>query len=383
MEVPPILLMILVNFSAALMVTTSLNVEVGLLGIPQFGRLLTVVTGAVVAAAVPGRILAALLGMPWGSNYAYHLYNYGVVTAINSWLAERPLASVATLLFTLVLSAVIGALVGYACSYPALRLREAYLGITLLAFGDLLVTVAKNYVPLAGGTMGVIVIDPFRFVGAGQSRFLFATSVFLLFAVATLIYAELLVRSPLGRTLKAARDSEVAASVFGKDVVKLRKQVLMIGGALAAMAGALWALYTGSFMADTYTRLTWTFWPWAFMMLGGTGNNIGILLGVVLYTLTRTAIFLYKGAIASIVGINPEWLEYIMIGAMILAVVLFRPQGLLPERPTLTLSREKIEELAGLIATRGDGGGRSMIRRLSSYLSRLARLERSPQKTDE
>jgi branched-chain amino acid transport system permease protein len=80
--------------------------------------------------------------------------------------------------------------------------------------------------------------------------------------------------------LKAIRDAVVATNVYGKDIIKAGAQTLIIGGAKAAVAGELWALYTGSMKATTYTRLTWTFWPWAFMMLGGTGNNLGVLNGV-------------------------------------------------------------------------------------------------------
>lgn len=342
-ELPPIFLQIILNFSIGLIVTVSLNIEVGFLNIPQFGRLLAVLAGALVAAAIPGRILAAYLGLPWGGEYSDHLHNFRIVAQVNECLARNPLLSVATLVGTLVLAALIGGFIGYICAYPALRLKEAYLGITLLAFGDLLMTISWNYDPLVGGTMGVWVPDPFRFVGAGGTRFTFAALFTLSIAILMYFYAELLARSPFGRVLKAVRDSEVAASVYGKDIVKLRTQTLIVGGAIAAIAGALWAFFTGSMKAATYTRLTWTFWPWAFMMLGGTGNNLGILIGVLLYTIARTIIIVYKGVLTTVIPIEPEWLEYIMIGLILIAVVLYRPQGILPERPTLALPRSKLK----------------------------------------
>ncbi len=358
-ELPPVVLQVILNFSIGLIVTVSLNIEVGFLGLPQFGRLLAVLTGALVAAAVPGRILAAYLGLPWGAEYAYHLYNFGIVAKINEVLLQAPALSLGVLLFTLVLAALVGGLVGYLCAYPALRLREAYLGITLLAFGDLLMTIAWNYDPLVGGTTGIWVVDPFRFVGAGGARFTFATLFMLLVAATVYAYAELLARSPFGRTLKAVRDAEVAASVYGKDVVRVRTQTLMVGGAMAAVAGALWAFFTGSMKAATYTRLTWTFWPWAFMMLGGIGSNLGVLLGVFLYTVTRTAIIIYKGALSAVIPIDPEWLEYIMIGLIIVAVVLFRPQGIIPERPVLALPRSRIEAVREKLGEEGERGAGS------------------------
>jgi branched-chain amino acid transport system permease protein len=344
-ELPPVFLQIITNFAIGLIVTISLNIEVGFLGLPQFGRLLAVITGAIVAAAVPGRILALYLGLPWGADYAYHMNNFGIVAKVNELLAANPVLSIGILILTLALAAVVGGFVGYLCSYPALRLKEAYLGITLLAFGDLIMTIAWNYEPLVGGTTGVSVIDPFVFVG-GKTRFTVAALVALGIAILVYLHAELLARSPFSRVLKAIRDAEVAANVYGKDIVKVRAQTLIIGGAIAAVAGALWALYTGSMKATTYTRLTWTFWPWAFMMLGGTGNNLGVLIGVLLYAVARTAIIIYKGAISTVLGIAPEWLEYILIGLIIVLVVLFRPKGILPEKPVLTLPKEKIRKIS-------------------------------------
>lgn len=351
--IPPELLLIIINFAIGLIITISLNIEVGFLNIPQFGRLLSVVMGAITAAAVPGRILAAILGYPWGAEYADHMHNFKIVSEINKVLAGNPWLSIGVFILTLLIAALIGGLIGLLCAYPALRLKET-LGITLLAFGDLAVTITWNYDPLVGGTTGVFVVDPFAFVGS-QLRFTTAALAALIVALGVYVYAELLARSPYGRMLKAIRDSEVAAAVYGKDVVKARKQVLIIGGAVSAMAGALWALFTGSMKALTYTRLQWTFWPWAFMMLGGVGNNLGIFIGVLIYTIARFLIIVYKGAISTLIGISPEWLEYILIGLLIIAIVLFRPQGLLPEKPVYSLPKNKVSAIISRVE--GEAGG--------------------------
>lgn len=341
-EIPPVLLYIIVDFSISLIVTLSLNLEVGLLNLPQFGRLLAVLAGAIVAGAIPGRILAAILGRPYGAEYAHHTYNYPLVNEINMYLSENVLLSVGFLILTLVLAAALGGLIGYLCAYPAVRLREAYLGITLLAFGDVLMNVAWNYEPLVGGTTGVNVPDFFRFLGAAR----FSGAAFVILGIALLVFliVERYFRSPFGRALKAVRDAEVAASIYGKDVVKIRSQALIIGGSIAAIGGALWAIYTGSMKAITYTRLTWTFWPWAFMMLGGTGNNLGVFLGVLAFVVIRAMIYIYKSVISAIIPIAPEWLEYILVGLAIILITLFRPQGILPEKPLLLLPKEKIQK---------------------------------------
>lgn len=258
-------------------------------------------------------------------------------------LAENPLFSIGVLAFTLILAACMGGLVGYITAYPAIRLREAYLGITLLAFGDALQIIAWNYQPIVGATQGVFIPDPFRFIckafdDIGTVRFVSATFITLGIAILIFLLVEKLGRSPFGRALKAMRDSEVAAKAYGKDIPKLRAQALITGSALAAIGGALWAFYTGTMKAITYNRLIWTFWPWAYMMLGGTGSNLGVLIGVLVFSMIRTLIYSYKSALVAFIPIKPSWLGYILVGLTIILIVLFRPQGILPEKTSFNIT---------------------------------------------
>ncbi|HEW94201.1 branched-chain amino acid ABC transporter permease [Candidatus Geothermarchaeota archaeon] len=348
-----LILNILVNFAVFLIVTLSLNLETGYAGIPQFGRVLAVLAGAIVAGAVPGRLIAYYIGEKWGAEYANHLYNFPIVDRINrEILAPNPLLSIGILLFTLVVAAIFGGILGYLSSYPALRLKEAYLGITLLAFGDALQIIGKYWQPLVGATMGVTVPDPYRCIGIGAEKTIGATLIFLGFAILIYLFVESLGRSPFGRALKAMRDSEVAAEVYGKNIVRLRGWALIIGGAIAAVGGALWAFYAGSMKALTYDRLTWTFWPWAFMMLGGTGNNFGVFVGVLIFSTVRSLIYVYKHALATIIPIKPAWLEYILVGLVIVLISLFRPQGFIPEKPALSVKRKEIERIKEAITSK-------------------------------
>lgn len=336
------LLQVLINFSIYLIIVVSLNLEVGYSGIPQFGRMLAVLAGAIVAGGVTGRILAFVFGLPYGAEYAY---DYAIATTITTkYLQHNPLLSIGVLLMTLALAAIIGGIVGYLTSYPALRLKEAYLGITLLAFGDSLMLFSRNYRDLVGGTYGVMVPDVFRWL---PDRYTGAVVISLGIAILVFLYVEALTRSPFVRALKAMRDSELASGVYGKDIARLRGQALIIGSALAAVAGALYSFYSAAMDPRAFTRLTWTFWPWAFMMLGGTGNNLGMLVGVFIFIFIRNLIFANKAYISAVLFIDPVWLEYILVGLAIILITLFRPQGILPEKPVLTIKREKIEELRG------------------------------------
>ncbi len=349
----PLVLNILVNMAVFLIITLSLNLEVGFAGIPQFGRMLAVIVGAIGAGAIAGRFMAFYYGLPWGEEYVDETMNFKIVSQINEHLASSPFQSIMMLIIALVIAAALGGIIGYLASYPAIRLREAYLGITLLAFADAAQTIGKYYDPLAGGTEGIVVPDVFRFIGTGQIRFLGSTLIIFFIGFLVYLYLQSLAKSPFGRALKAMRDQELAARVYGKDIVKLRAQTLIIGGAIAAMGGALWTLYTGSFKALTYNRVTWTFWPWAFMMLGGTGNNLGIVLGTLVFSTARSLIYAYKTSLQHIIPINPNWLEYILIGLAIILIALFRPQGIIPERPELPLSKKKIESIRASLA-KGD-----------------------------
>lgn len=343
--VPPAVLYILVDFSVYLIVTLSLNIEAGYAGLPQFGRVLAVITGALVAGAIPGRILAALYGYPYGAEYAYYEFNYKIVNDINSILENSPILSIGIFLITLLIAMALGAAIGYLTSRPAIRLKEAYLGITLLAMGDVVMLISLYYSPIIGGTSGVTVPDPFRWTG--PNRFTVATLVLLGFSILVLLAVEGITKSPFGRALRAMRDSEIAITVYGRDVAKLRTHALMVGASISALGGALYTLYTGSCIASTYTRVTWTFWPWAFMMLGGTGNNIGVTLGVLVFVIVKTFIVTYRGALAPYVPFDPVWLEYTFVGMAIVMIAMFRPQGIIPEKPVFTIAKKKLEKFIG------------------------------------
>ncbi|RLI37979.1 branched-chain amino acid ABC transporter permease [Candidatus Bathyarchaeota archaeon] len=336
-------LSVLLEFSIFLIVTLSLNIETGLTGVPQFGRVLCVTAGAFIVGGLCGRIVAWMLGRECGWAYAHHTVNYPLITEINSILMTNLGLSVLVFIMYLVFAAIAGGFFGWLISRPAIRLREAYLGISLLAFGDLLYWIGYNWEPLVGATNAVHVPDPFRSIWT--YRYEAVTIVYFLIALFMLFIAEKLVRSPFGRDLKMLRDCELAAQVYGRDIVKVRTLSLIIGGAMAGVAGSLWVVYTGSCYAGTFTRLMWTFWPWAYMMLGGIGSNLGVALGVLIFVILRTMIMIYRMSLKPYLPFDPVWLEYTLCGLALVIIVLFRPYGLVPEKPVSTLPREQIEEM--------------------------------------
>ena len=328
-----IILTIFIDFAIFGIITMSLNLETGYTGVPQFGRVAAVIIGAFAVGAIPGRIMAGMMGLPWGAEYASDTVNFRLVPELNAVLASSWFYSLVFLAGSLLIAILAGAGIGWLISRPAIRLKEAYLGISLLAFGDFFMWVGHNWTGLVGGSVPVSVPDPFR-IFAGD-RFMVIVLVIFVFAFCVYYYLHKLTKSPFGRSLRMVRDNDLSAGAAGKDVVSIRTKSLVIGSAIAALGGGLYVLYVGSMASIGFTKLTFTFWPWAFMMLGGIGSNIGVLLGVFLLVILRTMIVIFRSqwfGFLLTVGIDPLWLEFTLMGLVIIGVILFMPHGLVPEK---------------------------------------------------
>jgi len=342
----PIILTILIQVTVFAIITMSLNLEVGYTGIPQFGRVAAVIAGAFAVGAIPGRIMAMFMGLPYGAEYASDTVNFRLVPQINSLLGSSWLMSLGFLVMCIVVAGISGALIGWLISRPAIRLKEAYLGISLLAFGDFFMWVGHNWKLLVGGSTPVKVPDPFIVFGAG--RFNVIVPVFFFIALVIFVYLNKLTRSPFGRNLRMLRDNDLSAAAAGLNIVKIRTQSLVIGACIAAIGGGLYVIYTGSVAAIGMTRLTFTFWPWAYMMLGGIGSNVGVFLGVFILTIFRTMIIIFRSqwfGFLLAIGIDPLWLEFTLLGLVIIIVILFMPHGLIPARIETMLPVNRVKKV--------------------------------------
>ena len=353
-------------------VSLSLNIEAGVTGIPNFGKHLAVLVGAIVAAALPGYLGLALLqadvkqqleAMTGGQLSYAGSYNTLIADALSRYFAEHPALSLALFLLVLVVAALVGAAVGWLAAYPAARLREDYLAITLLAAAEASMIVAYN-APQLGGTLGLTVPNTLVWLDNIVGRFV-STNVHIIstlivaimVSIVVFAYLELVLRSPMGRLLKGVRDNEVAAESLGKDVTKVKLKTLMIGSALAAVAGALFITGTLGWMATSYNRVSWTFWVWAMMILGGMANNIGTLVGTFILVLVRQMITYNKTLIAPYLPFDPAWLDPLVLGALLVIVLMVRPQGVLPEKTMYPLPRQKLEEKAKSLGAPASGKG--------------------------
>jgi branched-chain amino acid transport system permease protein len=225
------------------------------------------------------------------------------------------------------------ALISFLIGALTIRLRADYLAIATFGVAVVVQLCALNLEPVTGGPFGIGFI-PRPFAGlAGDPLAFSLLNLGVLLAVVAGVYLALerLVRSPWGRVLRAIREDEAAALALGKNAVRFRLQAFAIGGGVMGLAGAVHAHFIGFVAPDNYVPIL-TFQVWAMLIVGGSGNNRGAILGAVLVWGVWTA-----SAAAISVLFPPEQqaraaaLQIVMIGLALCAVLLLRPRGLLGE----------------------------------------------------
>jgi branched-chain amino acid transport system permease protein len=314
---------LLALFAVYLIINIGLNLQQGITGIPNFGILFAVAGGAYFTGGLSTRFALSLLGIQ--TDLSPILNNVSVLALINPILKSQPLIAIGLLILFLAIGGVAGAAMGLISSAPAVRLREDYLAITLLAFGEILNVIGIGYKPLIGGPPGVSVPDVLGW--AGQYRFYAGTLVLLLVAIAVFAYAGYLIKTPLGRTLRAIRDNELVARSLGKDITRYRTVSILIGSTLCGFAGSLWVMYSGA-VTPTYARFDWTFLPWLMILLGGMGSNRGALVGTFVFVTLNKLILYYKYAFAGILPFDIVWLNYLLLGLITILILIYRPEGI-------------------------------------------------------
>ena len=341
-DVTATVIALLTFFGISAIIALSLNLEYGLTGIPNFGKAMFVSIGAYTAGVTYTHLLPLLAGQqfldPCGENLTQALQ-----LRIDA-LHNTPGIGFVNLGLTLVISAIIGGIVGYLVSYTALRVKEEwYLGLVLLVGSEVIRTIVRGYDPIICGINGLSGISqPFSFIdNATLSSICFAIFV-TVFALAAYFYCERLVRSPFGRVLKAIRENDTVALSLGKHVPRLRAQVMFIGSALAAIAGVLFAVNLGFVSTNDYA-VDFTLDIWVMVVLGGVGNQRGALLGAFVVTvLDRVTAILSIWGNATGSKFEFNYVRYILFALILLWVLRYRRQGLLPEQSQTTVAHDEL-----------------------------------------
>lgn len=251
----------------------------------------------------------------------------------------------------------------------ALGLRSDYLAIATLGVSEIIIAVLKNEDWLSRGVKNVSGIPrpvPYEIDLQNSERFVervsgfgfdpvTASTITVKLAYAGLFLAVLLLllwlaqaalNSPWGRMMRAIRDNEVAAEAMGKDVTARHLQVFILGSAVCGLAGAMMTTLDGQLTPASYQPLRFTFLIWVMVIVGGSGNNFGAVLGGML--IWYLWVMVEPFGVALIGGITagmPDgfWLKehlletaahmrLLTMGLILLLVLRFSPRGLIPER---------------------------------------------------
>jgi len=273
-------------------------------------------------------------------------------------------------LFAWPVGGLLAAAAAWAIGKTALGLRSDYLAIATLGIAEIIVAVIRNEDWLARGVKNIIELprpypvpyevdlqrdagfldmamnwgfDPVT--GSSITVKLLYMVLFTIVLLAVIWLSERALNSPWGRMMRAIRDNEVAAEAMGKDVTRRHLQIFILGSAVVGIAGAMMTSMEGQLTPGTYNPLRFTFLVWVMVIVGGSGNNWGAVLGglligwlwLIVENAGPTIMGLLTGAMSD--GVlkahlvdSAQHLRLLTLGVILLLVLRFSPRGLLPEK---------------------------------------------------
>ena len=324
-------------FGLFVIVAMALNFQYGNAGVPNMGCAVQVITGGFTVSAVTTRLVftfvqaAGVELLPFASDFDW-VYNnqYNVAVMTNPYIQEHPLFGISMLLFSISMALILGAGIGWLIALPAIRLRSTYLMITLITMADASQIIGRNVPAICGGTLGVFVPNVFAWYAGDRSLILAVVTLFI-GLVAFFVFRTML-NSPYGRLMRAIRENDVTVGSTGKNVVGIRRNILMFASGITAISGVLVAFYYSYVVDNAFQRADWTYWPWLMLILGGPGNNAGTYLGCTLIIALRRIIIVNKWLFEKYLFFPIAYVENIILGILLIAVIIFRPNGLIPEK---------------------------------------------------
>ncbi|MDC0436138.1 branched-chain amino acid ABC transporter permease [Candidatus Pelagibacter sp.] len=291
------------------------------------------------------------------------------------------------IVFSWIVGAFFAAGLAFIVGKVALGLRADYLAIATLLISEIVIAIIKHEDWLARGVKNVIGLDrpvPYevnlqatewfinlvakfnsskldlisnivdkqaalnQLVIEGSSVFvkLCYSGLFLIVVIALLIVTQKALYSPWGRMMRAIRDNEEAANAMGKNVVKQHLLIFILGSAIVGIAGAMLVTQDGLFTPGSYRPMRYTFLIWVMVIVGGSGNNFGAILGgfAVWFLWIEAApisLFLINQFTAGLPETHDlkvhltesvPYFRYLMMGMGLLLIMRYRPKGILPEK---------------------------------------------------
>jgi branched-chain amino acid transport system permease protein len=272
------------------------------------------------------------------------------------------------ILFSWIVGGVFAGIVAYFIGKLTLGLRSDYLAIATLGIAEVIIYFLKNEnwltrgvknvnglprpvpyeVDLQGNKWFIEFCETYNFPLVETSSIVVKISYCLLFSgvlITLFVLSEIALKSPWGRMMRAIRDNEVSAKAMGKNVKARHLEIFIIGSAVVGLAGAMLTTLEGQFTPTTYQPLRFTFTVWVMVIIGGTGNNYGSLIGGFLVWFLWVeaeplGLYLVELATSPLNESNPvrvqlinnaAHMRYIMMGLLLLLVLRFAPKGIFPE----------------------------------------------------
>ena len=291
------------------------------------------------------------------------------------------------ILFSWIVGAFFAGALAYVIGKIALGLRADYLAIATLLISEIVIAVIKHEDWLARGVKNVIglkrpvpyeidlqtkewfinLVEKFnqgtlnlitdtlekqqllkQLVIESSTVFvkLCFAGLFIVVVIILLIITQKALYSPWGRMMRAIRDNEEAANAMGKNVVKQHLLIFVLGSAIVGIAGAMMVTYDGLFTPGSYRPMRYTFLIWVMVIVGGSGNNFGAILGgfavwFLWIEAAPIALFLINFFTSGLEETNAfrvhltnsiPYFRYLMMGVGLLLIMRYRPRGILPEK---------------------------------------------------
>ncbi len=286
-------------------------------------------------------ILTVGLNIQWGFT---GLFNVGIagffaIGAYTSALITSPISEqhlggyelpvVVGFIFAMIISALIGYFVGKLC----IRLRSDYLAIATIGVAEIFRLILKNELWATNGPRGISNIPrPFESLSQPWSQLLFLAIV-LIILLAVYIISEKAHHSPWGRVMRAIRDNDRAAQAIGKNVEKFRIQAFMFGCSLMGLGGALTAHYFKFIGPEATEPVMATFLIWVMLIIGGSGNNLGALLGAFLVWTIWSGMEIFTAQLPPDWAVKATFLRIFLVGLVLQLILQKFPLGILQEKP--------------------------------------------------
>lgn len=300
------------------LLTLSVNLQYGYAGLMNFGIVGFVAVGAYTYAIVTR-------GAPVGQDAYLFYFN-------QPWWVGFIASGVVTTIFALIIG------------LPTVRVGGDYLLIVTFAFAEVIQDLLSNEAWLTNGTRGYINIQqPFRELIPGQNYQFFLAGLIVLIVMAVYLIAQRVGKAPFGRSLRAMRDNEPAAMATGKNIFSFKMRIFLVGAAICGIAGAMYSWYMTLALPSLF-GMSVTFAAWIAVVIGGTGNNKGALVGTIVLLGAQQAL--------KFISTTPELtpmissIQLILEGLVLIVILRFWPLGLVPEKSPRSpkLPRVKADE---------------------------------------